>query len=229
MLMLRVAKGAATSHAEIQASKLVTAKAENVSSLSLLQPQKPQPISHLYLQGKQRRKHKPLPVKYNQGMKWHPSQLQGEAQVQTSRPDFLGAVGLPLFVSHSGMQKHSSTLQLAADEVLPSASQSVSQGITSEPAISEEKQSLPSLHAEIQEEPWSRAVLARRLSPRTRAEAGVQTSHADMPLGNKWQMYRLRTEAQVQTSCQQLPVSNSKTSLLQDTDVSQALEQAASK
>lgn len=131
-------------------------------------------------------------------MKWHPSQLRGEAKVQTYQPDFLGAEGVPLFASQAGIQRQSSTVQLAADEALPSASQTKPQWISSKPAMSEDKHCR---HAETQAESWPQAVLARRLSPKTCAETKVQTSHEDIPLGNKWQGYRLHTEAQVQTLC----------------------------
>lgn len=191
MLTVRVAKGAPTSHAEVQTSKLMTSKAENVppshsSSLETPQvqdiaaPAEIPPVPPVQTEEETQTYSGEIPP----GMKWHPSQLRGEAQVQTSSPDFLGAEGVPPFASQTDAQKHSSTLQLAADEVLPSASQTEPQWISSKPAISEEKQSLPSLHAETQEE-----------SLRTCAEAEVQTSHMDIPLGNKWQGYCLCTEA----------------------------------
>ena len=117
------------------------------------------------------------------------------------------------------MQQHSSTLQVAADEVLPSATRTEPRWISSRPATSEEKQSLPSLRADTQEESRLQAGLARRLSPRRLAEAEEQTSRTDVLLGKKWPVYGRCTEAQGQTLCQQLPVSNSKISLLQDRDV----------
>lgn len=227
MLTVRVAKNTPISLAEVQTSKLMTSKAENVPpshSSSLETPQAQDTVAPAKIPPmppvQTEEETQTYPGEIAPGMKWHPSQLRGEAQVQTStKPDFLGAERVPLFASQTDMQKHASTLQLAANEVLPSASQTEPRWISSEHAISEEKQFLPSLHAETQEELCSQAVLARRLSPRTCAEAKAQTSHMDIPLGNKWQVYCLCTKAQVQTSCLQLPVSNSKTSLLQDTDV----------
>lgn len=208
MFTVNAAKGAPTSHAEVQTSKLMTSKAENVPpshSSSLETPRHPTlrdtaeipPMPPVQAAEETQT----YPGEVPPGLKWHPSQLRGEAQVRTSRPDFLGAEGVPPFASQTDVQKHSSTPQLGADEVLPSASETKPQWVSSKPVISEEKQSLPSLRAETQGELWSQAVLARRMSPRLRAEAEVQTFHMDIPLGTKWQMYRLCTETQVQTLC----------------------------
>lgn len=211
MFTVSAAKGAPTSHAEVQTSELMTSEAENVPpshSSSLKTPRHPTPRDTAAPAEippvppvQTAEETQTYPGEVPPGLKWRPSQLRGEAQVRTSRPDFLGAEGVPPFASQTDVQKHSSTLQLAADEALPSASETKPQWVSSKPVISEEKQSLPSLRAETQEELWSQAVLARRLSPRTRAEAEAQTFHTDIPLGTKWQVYRLSTEAQVQTLC----------------------------
>nr|XP_013797983.1 PREDICTED: uncharacterized protein LOC106484355 [Apteryx mantelli mantelli]XP_013797984.1 PREDICTED: uncharacterized protein LOC106484355 [Apteryx mantelli mantelli] len=146
------------------------------------------------------------------GKKRRSSQLQVEAQVQTSRLDFPGAEEVPPCASQTDVQKQSSMPELPQSKVPLSASQMEPQCVSAE-----EKLSVPSMHAEIQEKEASQATPARKPSRTTHAEAEVQTSHIDIPPGNKWRAFRLGTEAQIQTSYPKLPVSNSKTLPLQDT------------
>lgn len=117
MFTVKVAKGAPAWHAEVQAPELMISKAEDdppsqPSSLKTLQAQATAAPAEIPLVPpvQTEEETQTSPSEIPPGMKWHPSQLQGEAQVQTSRPDFLGAEGLPLFPSQTDMQKHSPTL-----------------------------------------------------------------------------------------------------------------------